>query len=71
MCSFTPEWSPPPNLLYLLVTLRRENVTAVKQRDPYINIKSVEGKTQMVETSSDVVIKTSILIATSSGLDRA
>ena len=54
-----------------LVTLRTENVTAVKQRDPYINIKSVEGKAQMVETSSDVVIKTSILIATSSGLDRA
>ena len=53
------------------MTLRTENVTVVKQRDPYINIKSVEGKTQMVETSSDVVIKTSILITTSSGLDRA
>ena len=57
--------------LGVIVTLRTENVTAVKQRDPYINIKSVEGKAQMVETSSDVVIKTSILIATSSGLDRA
>ena len=46
-----------------IVTLRTDNVTVVKQRDPYINIKWVEGKTQMVTA------KTSILISKFSGWD--
>ena len=40
-----------------LVTLRREKVTAVKQKDSCINIKSVEGKTQTIETFANAMAK--------------
>ena len=56
-------------IFWPLVTLRREKVTVVKQKDSCINIKSVEGNHLLIETSSNVVTKTSVFVAKSSGCD--